>query len=149
MRSVRTFVAPFAILSALVLTVAMATTALADDGGLRLQATLTGPAETPDGDPDGSGTFVGTFNHGQGEVCYVLTVANIEPAAAAHIHVGPPETAGPVVIPLAAPTSGSSSGCVSADKDLIKAIQQNPDAYYVNVHNATYQPGAVRGQLSK
>jgi hypothetical protein len=33
------------------------------------------------------------------------------------------------------------------DSDLIKAIQANPSNYYVNVHNAEYSAGAVRGQL--
>jgi hypothetical protein len=41
------------------------------------------------------------------------------------------------------------SGCVEADKELIKDVRQNPSGYYVNVHNADFPPGAVRGQLSK
>jgi hypothetical protein len=38
---------------------------------------------------------------------------------------------------------------VAADADLIKAIIQSPQEYYVNVHNAEYPAGALRGQLSK
>jgi hypothetical protein len=48
-----------------------------------------------------------------------------------------------------APTSGSSSACASADRDLVKAIIQHPELYYVNVHNSEYPAGALRGQLSK
>jgi hypothetical protein len=54
-----------------------------------------------------------------------------------------------VVVPLSPPTNGSSSGCASVDPDLIKEIRQNPKAFYVNVHNADYPAGALRGQLGK
>ena len=101
-------------------------------------------------DPDGSGTASIRLNLGQGEVCFNLTVSGIAPATAAHIHVAPAGVAGPVVVGLTAPTSGSSNGCISGvDRDLIKAIIQNPEQYYVNVHNTEYPAGAVRGQLSK
>jgi hypothetical protein len=119
--------------------------------GRQLSTTLTGAVEVPGpGDPDGSGTALITLNQGQGVVCFELTVEDIAPATAAHIHVGSAEVAGPVVIPLAAPTDGSASGCVSeVDADLIKDIRKNPQNYYVNVHNAEFPAGAVRGQLSK
>ena len=120
----------------------------ADHGGSKISVTMTGAAERPGpGDPDGSGTASFTFNAGLGEVCFVLEVTGIAPATAAHIHVAPATDPGPVVIPLTAPTSGSSSGCVSADPELIKAITKNPENYYVNVHNADYPPGAIRAQL--
>jgi hypothetical protein len=134
----------------LVLLTVLALTGIAADGGRRFTVEMTGAAEAPNpGDPDGSGTAVFRLNYGQGEICYELTVSNIDPATAAHIHVAPVGEPGPVVVPLAAPTSGTSSGCASVDRDLIKAIIQNPDAYYVNVHNAAFPGGAVRGQLSK
>ena len=118
--------------------------------GPKLQTTMTGAAEVPGpGDPDGSGTAVIRLNHGQNEVCYELTVSGIAPATAAHIHVGPIGVAGPVVVPLAPPTSGSSSACATVDRALIKAIGQHPEDYYVNVHNAEFPGGAIRGQLSK
>ena len=128
----------------------LALASIAADGGRKFTTTLTGAAEVPGpGDPDGSGTATITLNHGQGQVCWELTVSDIAPATAAHIHVAPAGVAGPVVVPLSPPTSGSSSGCASADRDLIKAIIQNPEQYYVNVHNAEYPAGALRGQLSK
>jgi hypothetical protein len=120
----------------------------ADHGGTKITVTMTGAAERPGpGDPDGTGTASFTFNSGLGEVCFVLEVSGIEPATAAHIHIAPTTDPGPVVIPLIPPTSGSSSGCVSADPELIKAITKNPENYYVNVHNADFQPGAIRAQL--
>lgn len=123
----------------------------ADHGGRPLSATLTGEAEAPGpGDPDGTGTALVTLNRGQQEVCFHLTVSDIEPATAAHIHVGDPGEPGPIVVGLAPPTDGESTGCVQdVDADLIHAILKDPAHYYVNVHNEPFPPGAVRGQLSK
>jgi len=145
---IRTFVICLGagLLSALALSVV----AVADDGGRPLATTLTGAAEVPGpGDPDGSGTATIRLNVGQGEVCFELAVSGIAPATASHIHVAPAGVPGPVVVPLAPPTSGTSSGCVAADPDLIKNIVKNPQDYYVNVHNAEFPGGALRGQLSK
>jgi hypothetical protein len=121
-----------------------------EHGGRPLTATLTGAAEVPGpGDTDGAGTATITLNPGKGQVCYELTVSNIATANAAHIHIGASTAAGPVLVGLDAPTSGSSKGCVDLDKEKVKDIIQNPGNYYVNVHNAEFPDGAVRGQLSK
>lgn len=123
-----------------------------DHGGRPLTAPLTGAAEAPGpGDPDGAGSAVITLNQGQGEVCWEISVSGITlPATAAHIHAAPAGIPGPVVVPLSAPdASGFSSGCTSAHPGLIKAIRHDPAAYYVNVHNAEFPAGAVRGQLTK
>ena len=123
---------------------------IGDTGGRPLTTTMTGAEEAPGpGDPDGTGTATITLNHGQSEVCFELTVANIDPATAAHIHEAPPGEPGPIVVHLTAPTDGSSTGCVSADPELVNDVIRNPSAYYVNVHNAAFPAGAVRGQLSK
>lgn len=119
-------------------------------GGQPITVTMNGAAERPGpGDPDGSGTASFTLNRGLGEVCFWLSVSDIAPATAAHIHRAPTTVAGPVVIPLTAPTSGTSSGCISADRVLIKDIAKNPQDYYVNVHNAEFPAGAVRAQLGE
>jgi hypothetical protein len=123
---------------------------LAKAGGRPLDATLTGAAEVPGpGDPDGRGTATIRLNQGQGKVCFVLTASNITlPAAAAHIHVGGSTVAGAVVVGLTAPdATGTSFGCVTAQRDLIAAIRKNPSNYYVNVHTSDYPGGAIRGQL--
>jgi hypothetical protein len=104
--------------------------------------------ECNQGDPDGSGLARITLNAGQATVCWELTVRDIMPATASHIHKAPAGQPGPVVVPLSPPTSGSSSGCTTASPTLIADIIENSDRYYVNVHNDEYPAGAVRGQLS-
>jgi CHRD domain len=121
-----------------------------EQGGRPLSAKLTGAAEVPGpGDTDGSGSFNATLNAGQGQICYELTVSNIAPSNAAHIHNGGPKDAGPVLVNLTAPKDGSSKDCVSVDKERIQDILKNPENYYVNVHNTEFPDGAVRGQLTK
>ena len=101
------------------------------------------------GDPDGRGTFTATIDGTA--LCFGLTVKNIDDPAAAHIHRGPPNRAGDVVVPLvphpAGGDPGASSGCVEVTTELAAAILKNPHRYYANVHNAAFGGGAVRGQL--
>jgi hypothetical protein len=111
---------------------------------------LTGAAEAPDpGDPDGSGTASFTFNPGTGVVCYDYSVTGVGDLAAAHIHVAPAGSPGPVVIPTEPTSTTGGSGCVTAERSLIVAILTNPSGYYFNVHNADFPAGALRGQLSR
>lgn len=117
--------------------------------GTPLFAMLNGANQAPAmGDPDGNGTAMIRLNQGQGTISYELNFENIETAMAAHIHWGVAGTNGPVVVDF--PITGNmSSGEVEVDAELIKAIRQNPSGYYVNVHNASYPGGAIRGQLTK
>jgi len=129
---------------------ALTIAAVGGAGGAPQSTTLTGAAEVPGpGDPDGAGTASLRLNPGQEEICYELTVSNIAPATAAHIHIGGPAVAGPIVVGLMPPTSGSSSACASVPRDLVLNILKNPAGFYVNVHNMPYPAGAVRGQLSR
>lgn len=116
-------------------------------GGIKLSAALTGPVETPKGDPDGTGQFTARFNPGHSQLCYTLTSAMIAAPTAAHIHVGNAGEAGPPVLPLQA--QATTETCVAIGKDLVDKILADPAGYYVNVHNAEFPGGAVRGQLTK
>ena len=69
---------------------------------------------------------------------------NIAEASVAHIHIGSPSVAGPVVVGLEPPSDGSISGEVQVDEELIKAMRKNPGNYYVNVHNGRI-PQALSG----
>jgi hypothetical protein len=112
-----------------------------------VSAKLKGANEVPaKGDPDGTGFVVVTFNANKGTACWKFKgVAKIGTPAAAHIHKGRKGTAGGVVIPLGA--AYKAKGCQKAAKSLIEAIETNPNRYYVNIHNAKYPGGALRGQL--
>lgn len=119
-------------------------------GGTPVMAILTGAAQTPrPGDTDGSGMAILTLNQGLGEISYELTADGIASPVAAHIHMGAAGTNGPVVVEFDAPVGGSSSGVVSVDPELIKAIRKNPENFYVNIHNSEFPSGAIRGQLMK
>ena len=116
----------------------------------KITVTMTGRAEVPGpGDPDGQGSVIFTFDESKGEVCYEMKVSKIQTATAAHIHQGAAGKAGDVKVGLDAPANGSAKGCKSADAALITDILANPKNYYVNVHNAEFPNGAIRGQLGK
>lgn len=117
-------------------------------GGKPYHVTLNGASEVPGpGDFDGSGTFHLTVNPGQGEICYTLTWEGIDEPTAAHIHRAPIGEAGAVVVPLTVSATGSSSDCVSIDRELANELIKDPGAFYVNVHNVAYPSGAIRAQL--
>ena len=135
----------------MILLTVLALTSIAAASGRTFTTTLTGAAEVPPGDPDGTGTATITLMPGAGQVCWEIQVSGITlPATASHIHEAPAGVAGPVVIPLSAPdANGFSSGCASVAREQILEIMRDPEGYYVNVHNVDYPSGALRGQLSK
>ncbi|AKM11582.1 hypothetical protein AB433_05970 [Croceicoccus naphthovorans] len=119
--------------------------AKADGHSQMLMTGLLGANEVPEGDPDGRGQFMGWVKDGQ--LCYRLMVNKIDAATMAHIHTAPAGANGPVAVPLEAPATGKAEGCADVDADLLAAMLASPADYYVNVHNAEYPGGAVRGQL--
>jgi hypothetical protein len=50
-----------------------------------------------------------------------------------------------VVVPFG--KTYKSKGCTAASASLAAAVKKSPSAYYVNVHNAKYPAGALRGPL--
>jgi hypothetical protein len=107
-----------------------------------------------DRDAFGSATILISQAPGAAMLCFGITVDNLDTAAtAAHIHSGNASFNGPVVINLAPPVGpaasnpGASSGCVPIAAATAASIVANPTRFYINVHNAGFPGGAVRGQL--
>lgn len=94
-------------------------------------------------------------------LCYVLSVSGIQlvPVAegmAAHIHEGALGENGPVVAALAGPEDGNAADCLTEGEEgkfpmgktgIVQRILNNPEGFYVNVHNPQFPDGAIRGQL--
>jgi hypothetical protein len=112
-----------------------------------VSAKLKGSNESPvKGDPNGAGLVVVHLNAAKGTTCWSFKgVSGIAKPSAAHIHKGKAGTSGPIVVAFG--TAYKASGCVKTAKGTIEKIETNPNKYYVNIHNAKYPAGALRGQL--
>lgn len=112
-------------------------------------AELTGDQEVPGpGDPDGLGYAELRIDPAGGQVCAFISVEGIAEPTMAHIHVGAEDAFGAVVVTLPTPTGGEVDDCVEGlDEATLQAIVDDPGGYYVNVHNADFEAGAIRGQL--
>lgn len=111
-----------------------------------LSASLDGASETKGGDPDGSGVFEAELDTDTGDLCYILAASDIADPTAAHIHAGAAGKDGKPVVTVEV-TGEDEDLCIAVEPDTLKEIVANPAGYYVNVHNAEYPAGAVRGQL--
>lgn len=121
------------------------------------------------GDPDGRAeAYVFGIDNDPLTLCYLLVDVkkigelNMAPGGgrAAHIHKGKRGENGPVVAALAWPQGGQAGDCLTEGEgagtpgakfptgETVQAILSNPQDYYVNIHNAEYPAGAIRGQLA-
>jgi CHRD domain len=129
----------------------LATLAVAVTGGAAMSpvvsAKLSGKNEAPaKGDPDGAGLVILHLNAKKGTACWEFkAVRRIGTPQAAHIHKGRKGKAGPVYVPLGG--AYRAKGCQKASRRAIEAIETRPNDFYVNIHNARYPNGALRGQL--
>lgn len=122
------------------------------DGDRVLKASLNGKKERPErGDRNGRGKA--RIELRRDHVCFSLSWRRIAAPTAAHIHRGTRKEAGPVVVPLFSVPGGlgapvrAVAGCAEVDRALIRALRNDPRDYYVNIHNAAFPNGAIRGQL--
>ena len=134
-------------LALLLILVVLVGVAIAAAGGRPLLSELSWDNEVPPATgTTATGSAVITLNQGREEICFAITTSGLSGLLLAdHIHVGEAGMNGGVVVSL----EGALSGCVDADADTIKAIRQNPEGYYINLHTALNPGGEVRGQLEK
>ena len=117
------------------------------------------------GDPNARGeAYVFGIDNDEFTLCYLITdiekLAETEQAPgngrAAHIHEGARGTNGPVVAVLAWPQDGQAADCLTegeagkfptGEPGIVQRILNNPEDFYINVHNTEFPPGAIRGQL--
>ena len=130
-------------------TVAIAVAAPATAGpSTVLRTAMTGAAEVPGpGDPDGKGNGVVRVDRSTGQICVVVTTHGTAPLTAGHIHeeATGAET-GPVVVPLAQVSESQFRGC-TVEPAVADGLLSMPAEYYLNVHNAEFPAGALRGDL--
>ncbi len=119
--------------------------------GRKLRTTMDGEQEVPGpGDIDGRGEAKVKIKEHKDQLCVDMEVTYIDQATAAHIHHAPAGSAGAVVVNLPIPDAeGKADGCVDVDSQLLGKIKDNPQDYYINIHNNPYPNGAIRGQLSQ
>jgi hypothetical protein len=103
--------------------------------------------EPAGGEAGGHGFFSYTID--DTKFCWTLSWQGIAKPLAGHVHLAPRGVAGPIVIDLNADgvVGPDASGCRDISPELAAAITSDPGAYYVNLHNADFQAGAIRGQL--
>lgn len=119
------------------------------DFGTRFSANLSGAKEIGhSGDVDGTGEFVAAIDR-SGRMCYQLEARKVDLITAAHIHQGTAQVNGKVLVPLVTPQfDRRANACTELSPDLAQQILEDPSAFYINLHNAAYPAGAMRGQLS-
>ena len=108
-------------------------------------AFLYGANEVPlAADRDGYGIASVSIDNVASTVSWAILAVNIElPLTGAHIHNAPVGVNGPVKVDFSAALTGSGL----FDVDLASITPTTAGDWYVNLHNAIYPGGAIRGQL--
>lgn len=96
-----------------------------------------------------TGTFTGTLTKSDSGtvLTWQLSFSNLTgPGTAAHIHIGEPGKAGPVVVPLCTPCTSGATGTANINATVLEAIKNG--SAYVNVHTKTNPAGEIRAQVA-
>jgi CHRD domain len=113
----------------------------------KLSARLAARSETPrpKGASRASGLFTATLTGSS--LSWRLAFSRLTgKALAAHIHLGRPGVAGPVVVPLCGPCASGVHGTKKVTAKVRSALLSG--GAYVNVHTARNPGGEIRGQVT-
>lgn len=149
-----------------------ATAAIAAEGDVQrnFTASLSGQNEVPANDSAGSGQALVHISKDGTTLRYKLGAFNLDGVTQAHIHCGPADQNGPVVLFLYGPNpdgaspNGLLSSGIATDANIIPRdssdvcpggvasladlnAQIRAGNAYVNVHSFDFPPGEIRGQL--
>jgi len=120
------------------------------NGATKVAAPLTAAQEVPP--PSGvsaqaRGTFTGTIAEGRSpRLNWRLSFRGLTgPALQAHVHVGRPGVAGPVVVTLCGPCATGAKGSAPISAAVRRALLDG--TAYVNVHTDRNGSGEIRGQV--
>lgn len=117
-------------------------------GGRVYTATLTGdPHRGGRGDPDGSGRARVSLHSGKNLLWLALTTSGVAPVTSCTStrYRRPPRTRSSPPPPRTAPDPQAAS----PSAEVLRAVRKNPTGYYLEVHNAEFPDGALRGYLSR
>lgn len=123
---------------------------VAEGEALFFSASLQGAQEVPPNSSAATGSTWVLVDTNKDSIYVTGSFSGLTAAAsAAHIHKnGPPGVNGPVMLPLQ--VTKSQSGILMLDTTITDAdvAEMKNGAAYVNVHNASYPGGEIRGQLT-
>jgi CHRD domain len=138
------------------------TTASGQSDEIRLDARLSGDQEVPPADPDGTGSAKVELKPAEEQVCFAVSFKDIGTPNRGHIHRGVAGVNDEIVVEffelVATPSDprhdeledrSRLERCVPASPSILNAIATNPAGFYVNLHNARFPAGAIRGQLEE
>lgn len=137
-----------AVLASLALLIALPASA-ADPTSLRVA--MNGRSVVGGGDPDGAGAGRLLVYPDEGRLCYRFTTRRIYYAWSVQLHQAARGNDGPVVLDFRWPGWDSrwSDCATNVSSDLLKALVDDPGAFYVDVHTCEHWFGAIRGQLAR
>jgi CHRD domain len=140
------------VVAAVVLALAGLALAAQQKGSYNLTANLKARFEVPKpkGVPTGAtGLYTGKvveLENDRARLTWRLTFSKLSGrAAAAHIHIGKPGTAGGVMLALCGPCRSGQRGSLNISHAQLRTIRTG--GTYVNVHTAKNAAGEIRGQV--